>query len=211
MAAVATPALRERKKAATFAILREAALSLCTEDGLDAVTIDAICLRANVSRRTFFNYFAERDDALIGWSPQDHSDLVDVILARPSTEDPLTAVEAALVDFVETATTTALWRARIGLLRRHPRLRERFSALSRQMESSVTEAVSRRTGTSQSDVAVTMLAAATLAAARTTLTQWFNSPGADVRQLLHDHLDVLRSGFAATVFVTDNHAAGSPR
>jgi AcrR family transcriptional regulator len=209
--AVATPALRERKKAATYATLREAALTLCTDDGLDALTIDAICLRANVSRRTFFNYFPERDDAIISWSPQDHTELVEMILGRPRTEDPLTAVEAALVDFVDTATTTPLWRARIELLRRHPRLRERFSSMSRRMETSVADAVAQRTGRSQSDVVVTMLAAAALAAVRTTLTLWFSNPTADVRELLHDHLEVLRTGFAASSFATGANAGGRHR
>ena len=89
------PALRERKKAATRLALREAALELCARDGYVGLTVDAICLRANVSRRTFSNYFAERDEAIICWRSDDHAALASAIVARPADEDPMTAVEAA--------------------------------------------------------------------------------------------------------------------
>jgi AcrR family transcriptional regulator len=171
-------------------------LELCARDGYVGLTVDAICLRANISRRTFSNYFAERDDAIICWSSEDHAALAGVIVARPADEDPMTAVEAALSDFVSATTTTPLWRAQIALLARYPILRERFSALSPRMESSVAQAVSARTGRVVDDIAVTILAAAMLAATRTALTRWFTSPAVDVRQLLHTHVEVLRAGCA---------------
>jgi AcrR family transcriptional regulator len=205
------PALRERKKAATRLALREAALELCARDGYVGLTVDAICLRANVSRRTFSNYFADRDDAIICWSSEDHAALASVIVARPADEDPMTAVEAALSDFVDAAATTALWRAQIALLVRYPVLRERFSALSRRMESSVAEAVSARTGCAVDDIAVTMLTAAMLAATRTALMRWFTTPAVDVRQLLHTHVEVLRAGCGVNVFALQGNTQGMAR
>ena len=63
--------LRERKRAQTRRRLEEAAIGLALRDGLDNVTIDAISERAEVSRRTFFNYFDSKDDAILGVSPPD--------------------------------------------------------------------------------------------------------------------------------------------
>ena len=40
-----------------------------SERGLDAVSIDAICAKAGVSPRTFFNYFETKDDAVLGIGP----------------------------------------------------------------------------------------------------------------------------------------------
>ena len=58
--------LRERKKAARRAALIDAAQNLVAEHGLDAVTVEMISAEANVSPRTFFNYFESKDDAVLG-------------------------------------------------------------------------------------------------------------------------------------------------
>ncbi|MEJ7582877.1 MAG: TetR family transcriptional regulator [Acidimicrobiales bacterium] len=64
MAQPARPGLRERKKDATRAALRDAAVELVLEHGYSATTVDQIAARANVSPRTFFRYFATKDDVL---------------------------------------------------------------------------------------------------------------------------------------------------
>ena len=52
------PGRRERKKLATRHALSSAALQLAVERGLENVTIEDITDRADVSLRTFRNYFA---------------------------------------------------------------------------------------------------------------------------------------------------------
>jgi AcrR family transcriptional regulator len=58
--------LRERKRAQTAEAIHLAAAELVLERGLDATTIDAISERADVSTRTFFNYFPSKEDAILG-------------------------------------------------------------------------------------------------------------------------------------------------
>jgi len=43
-----------------------AALSLAMNDGLTAATIDRIAEKSGISRRTFFNYFPSKEDAILG-------------------------------------------------------------------------------------------------------------------------------------------------
>lgn len=58
--------LRARKKAARHAAFVAAARLLVNERGLDAVTIEDVCGAVGVSPRTFFNYFASKEDAVLG-------------------------------------------------------------------------------------------------------------------------------------------------
>ncbi|WP_181275588.1 TetR/AcrR family transcriptional regulator [Brevibacterium oceani] len=66
----ATPAptegLRERKKRERGQALRRAAIDLALEKGYHNVTVEDICERCGVSRRTFFNYYSSKEEALLG-------------------------------------------------------------------------------------------------------------------------------------------------
>lgn len=58
--------LRERKKRERKQALRTAAIELALEKGFANVTIEDICDRCGVSRRTFFNYYSTKEEALLG-------------------------------------------------------------------------------------------------------------------------------------------------
>jgi AcrR family transcriptional regulator len=57
--------LRERKKLQTRTAIHEAALRLIDEQGLEATTIEQICHAADVSTRTFFNYYPTKAAAAL--------------------------------------------------------------------------------------------------------------------------------------------------
>jgi AcrR family transcriptional regulator len=58
--------LRERRRAETTRALIRAARRFTAEHGLAGFTVEELCAEADVSRRTFFNYFASKDDAVLG-------------------------------------------------------------------------------------------------------------------------------------------------
>jgi AcrR family transcriptional regulator len=73
------PGLRERKKRETARAIEVAAVELVSESSLAEVTVEAISARAEVTSRTFFNYYAGKEDAVLGNSrafpPPDLHDL----------------------------------------------------------------------------------------------------------------------------------------
>ncbi|MCK9873209.1 TetR family transcriptional regulator [Nocardiopsis dassonvillei] len=54
--------LRERKKRRTRRALVDTALERFTRAGYDQVTLDEVCAAAEVSKRTFFRYFASKEE-----------------------------------------------------------------------------------------------------------------------------------------------------
>lgn len=58
--------LRARKRRMTENIIETSAVKLALEHGVENVTVETICEMADISRSTFFNYFAGRDYAIVG-------------------------------------------------------------------------------------------------------------------------------------------------
>lgn len=58
--------LRERKKEMTRRTIEKAVLELVIEKGYENVTVDDVCDRSSISRKTFFNYFSSKDAAILG-------------------------------------------------------------------------------------------------------------------------------------------------
>jgi AcrR family transcriptional regulator len=56
------PPLRERKKQRTREALTDTALDLFTRRGFDGVTLDELCDRVEISKRTFFRTFASKEE-----------------------------------------------------------------------------------------------------------------------------------------------------
>ncbi|MBK4214969.1 TetR family transcriptional regulator [Paracoccus caeni] len=61
-----TSTLRDRRRHQTEREIQRAAVSLAIEQGYCALTTDLIATRAGISLRTFFNYYPNKDAALVG-------------------------------------------------------------------------------------------------------------------------------------------------
>src|SRR5437764_12449016 len=94
--------LRERHRKRTAADLEGAALRLFCERGFDAVTIDDIAAAADVSRRTFFRYFASKEDVILSDHPKRLDELEAALDRRPADEPALAALRHATLPLPHT-------------------------------------------------------------------------------------------------------------
>lgn len=85
--------LRESKKAATRSALARAAAELVLLDGAEGLTVPAITAAAGVSPRTFHNYFASREEALVEFIRGRVAELVLELEAMPAELDLRAAVK----------------------------------------------------------------------------------------------------------------------
>lgn len=100
------PGRRERKKLETREALREAARRLFAEQGYEATTVKEIADAADVAERTFFRYFASKEDLLLPDLVLLFQAFERATAARPAGEAPLDAVrEAAIEVFCDPAAT----------------------------------------------------------------------------------------------------------
>jgi AcrR family transcriptional regulator len=143
----AAPGLRERKRLATRRAIQLSVLDLIGEEGLEAVTVDMISRRADVSPRTFFNYFTSKEEAVVGDLPDlPEGDSLDRFLG--AHDEPIID---GLIRLLDEAVVTAtfdrdLVQRRRMVLRSHPDLLARRIASTRVLEDRLTGIVARGGG-----------------------------------------------------------------
>lgn len=87
---------RERARQAMRDQISQIALDLCMEAGYDRTTVEQICAAAEISRTTFFRYFASKDDALLGDVDSIGRELLEGLQARPENEPVWQSLRHAL-------------------------------------------------------------------------------------------------------------------
>lgn len=140
--------LRERKKRLTRQALHRAALELADELGLEAVTVEAIAERAEVSARTFFNYYPSKDEAMVGYDPSVADRLRSTLIARPPDESPVQAIRAVLTQHLAgLEANRATWALRRKLAMSHPELAIRMLGAGVAIDRALVDGAVERSGT----------------------------------------------------------------
>jgi AcrR family transcriptional regulator len=140
-----TPGLRQRKRQQTRERLTEAAMALFLDRGFEATTLDDIAAAADVSRRSFFHYFASKEDVVFAWQEESTAALIAAVAARPANESMLTAAENAILTMVrQLKPGEAMAIAR--LKRDNPALQARDQVKYEELERALAEALGKRSG-----------------------------------------------------------------
>ena len=85
MGHAAPEGLRQRKKEQTRQTIERVILELVLERGFEDVTVEDVCAHCDISKKTFFNYYASKEAAVLGRRD-----------AAPNAECVLAAMERSL-------------------------------------------------------------------------------------------------------------------
>ncbi len=197
--------LRERKKLATRRGIRRVALDLFAERGFSHVTVEDIAAAADVSPRTFFNYFPSKEAVLFRADPgpaeesrarlvRDLPDRCALDALRVVLSDQARRLEAELA---ELGGDPASWALKMKAAYADPQLRAAQAAHMALVESRFAGALADRLGADPDrDPYPTVLAGAAMGALRAAVSFWAASGGAvPLGQLTDAAFQALADGF----------------
>ena len=192
--------LRERKKLETRQALSRAALRLTVERGLENIRVEDIAAEANVSPRTFNNYFSSKLEAICAIATDRAEQIGATLRRRPAAEPLWEAITAAVLEHYEGAgeAPDAEWMQRLGAVLASPPLQGEYLRVTAAMQRSLAQAIADRLGTDlDQDMLPMILGGAVTAATQVALRRWFDSsPARPLRPLLALALRQLASAFA---------------
>ncbi|MDO0927887.1 TetR family transcriptional regulator [Streptomyces sp. TG1A-8] len=172
--------LRERKKRRTRESLLRAALELFTTRGYEHTTVDEIAGAVDVSQRTFFRYFAGKEEAALAVQDMAEARFVAALRARPAREAPMVALRQAVLEgwdaireTVESAVPVELYLRMYRTIESTPALLAAHLRRSAATEETVARLLAEREGVDvDADPRPRLAVAVFGAVVRVTARQW---------------------------------------
>lgn len=187
--------LRELKKQRTRQAIAEAALDLFETRGYHDTTVDDIAAAAEVSPRTFFRYFAGKDEAVFEEADDVQEHFRAMLASRPADEPLLVSLrEIAEALLSHEMVDDARLRRLMALVSAEPALRSRLNGLIDGIEGELTVWAADRLGVPAADLRPRVIAATVLAARRVATETWLESPGDNLADHVARAIDLLAAG-----------------
>ena len=165
---------------ATERAMREAALHLMRERGYEATSTDDIARAAGVSPRTFFNYFATKEDVVFIQKDILPALVGGALQSRPLDEDLATSMVAALTGVFEQfaqfvgVDAASLVRAQVRLVLTEPSIRRITFERRMNFEDAVWRVVQER-GVAPQDLAARATVTTVISLTFLGLMEWASS------------------------------------
>ncbi|MET9860025.1 TetR family transcriptional regulator [Streptomyces smyrnaeus] len=200
--------LRERKKQRTRDALIVAAHELFVTQGYEATTVDQITEAVDVSQRTFFRYFSNKEEVALFVQDMVERFYYEAVCARPADEPPLECLRRTLNDVwddvgvaVEEITPLDLHLKMCQVIEVTPPLLAAHLRHSLLMEEKLVQEIARRTGVdAEVDPRPRVLVAAFTGVMRTAARQWSMRNNASLetaREVTRDYIAQLGPALTA--------------
>jgi AcrR family transcriptional regulator len=192
------PELRERRRRRISREIERAALQLFAEKGYQDVTVEDIARAAEISERTFFRYFANKDDVLVAEERRRMDALCDLLVARDPREPAWRALHNAIIELsgrLECDEGAALW-ARIT--DQVPHLRAKLAAHAAEVNGTViAEHMAHRLRADRSqDLLPDVMTQTMLTASHLAYRKWLTDTRQSLVELSEDALAMVERGLA---------------
>ncbi|MFE2729410.1 TetR family transcriptional regulator [Kitasatospora sp. NPDC059327] len=182
---------RQRKKQNTRDELAREALRLFILQGYDNTTVDQIAEEVDVSQRTFFRYFASKEEVALSPITAIDKAFLAALEARPGNENPLHAMRGSFRTVLEQVHSgeldgvdPALHMSMMQLIERTPGLLAQHLRRTEDMEDQLVEVISRREGLDpETDPRPRVLVATFGAIGRVATRIWFRKAEGDLQSI----------------------------
>jgi TetR/AcrR family transcriptional regulator, regulator of mycofactocin system len=194
---------RGRPPSTSRAELERLTLELFLDNGFDNTTVEDVATAAGIGRRTFFRYFASKNDVPWGDFDANLDRMRGLLAALPDHLPVLEALRTAVLDFNRVDAAEAPWlRRRMQLILTVPALQAHSMIKYAEWRQAVAEFVAARTGTAPTALAPQAVGWAALGVSIAAYEQWLADPDADLSELLDAAYRNLATGFAPDVVTT---------
>jgi AcrR family transcriptional regulator len=190
--------LRERKKLATRAAIGGAAFRLAMQRGLENVTVEDIAAAADVSPRTFNNYFTSKVEAISALGIDRAVRIGAALCERPAAEPLWEAITAAVLDHYDAVQSPqGEWKDGMRRVLLSQAMRGEYLKTNAAMQRALAAAIAEREGLDPDrDMLPVVLAGAVTTATQAAVRRWFDAdPPVPLRPLVGEALGRLAQAF----------------
>jgi mycofactocin system transcriptional regulator len=178
--------------------LETVALDLFAERGFDGTTVDDVAEAAGIGRRTFFRYFASKNDVVWGDFDAALAGLRERLAAVPPEVPLLDGIREAVLAFnALPADAEPQHRVRMAMVLHTPALQAHSTLRYAGWRQVVADHVAARTGARPQDFGPRLLAHQALATAVAAYEQWLAHPGSALAPLLDEAFRTLAGDWNA--------------
>jgi AcrR family transcriptional regulator len=191
-----TTGLRERKRLAVERALRLSAFTLMAENDADEVTVEQIAAAADVSTRTFFNYFATKDEVFSAPSVGEAEEFIERVLSVPPELSPLEALGQVIgEDLLRLEQEDTDWTLWLRVVQRNPAMLPTLLLRLGETEQKYAAAVAARVGAKPEELYPRVVAGCAMTVVRLAVSQVVEGGGREsVLEKLEAALGLVSAG-----------------
>ncbi|MBO4240146.1 MULTISPECIES: mycofactocin system transcriptional regulator [Pseudonocardia] len=173
------------------------ALEMFSDQGFEHTTVDDVAHAAGIGRRTFFRYFASKNDIAWGAFEEQLVRMRAVLAAQPSDLPTLEGVRRAVLEFNHVEPDEQPWhRRRLRLILQTPALQAHSTLRYASWREVVADYVAERRGEDASELVPQSVGHACLGVCIAAYERWLADDGSELADLLDEVLRALQRGWA---------------